>query len=636
MLQAIRDGLQSNKWLMYLVLGSLAVIFAAWGAYGIVNLSFGAATYAAKAGGEEISVETARNQWQREQSNWQQRFGADIPAPEKAILQDQMLEQMVRNLLVTERSHDLGYRVSQQNLHDSIVNEPRFQVAGQYSPAAAKLVLQQMGISVDTFESQMRSALQRNQLEQAIAVSDFLTPRELERMRSLQDEQREVRYAVLSADKFAGEAKIDDGAVQGYYKAHQQDYMTPESAHIQYGELRLEQVAAQETVSDEDLRAAYEKNKSTYVNPERRRLRQILITDKDDAAALKQAQAVFAEAKAGKDFAQLAKQYSKDVGSADSGGELGWTTRQGLEELQKPLADALFSMAPGETRAPVKTDLGYHILNLEEIDPGKVKSFEEARPELEADLKRNRAADRFGEIQEQLQSKLQQPDANLDALAKEYSLQTGDIPQYLRGSGGGALQGVQPVQDLVFGTSAVNVGQFGGPVLGGEDRLIVIKLLDRKKPQLKPLAEVHDSIVADLRKQVGTDAAIKAADAATAKLNGGASFDEVTKELGVSAEPAKFISRSESAIPAQILTAAFAAPKPAAARPVNRTVRMTTGGAAVFALTGLRTRPGDQNKQAETAFARQAASRLGEQEVAGYVDEVRRTSEVKKNLKAFE
>ena len=636
MLQSIRDGLESHKWLMYVVLGALAIIFAAWGAYGIVNLSFGGAGYAAKADGDEIGVEEARSEWQRQQSQWQQRFGADIPAQQKALLQDQILEGMVRNVLVTQRSHDLGYRVSQESLHDAITNEPRFQVAGQYSPDAAKLVLQQMGISVDSFESRMRSALQRSQLERAVAVSDFVTPRELQRMRALQDEQREVRYAVLPADKFAGEAKIDDATVQTYYKAHEKDFMTPESAHIQYGEVRLEQVAAQDSVSEEDLHAAYEKNKSTYVNPERRRSRQILITAKDDAAALKQAQEVFVAAKGGKDFAQLAKQYSKDVGSADSGGELGWLTRQGLEDLQKPLADALFSMQPGEIRGPIKTDLGYHIIDLEEIDPGAVKTFAEARAQLEADLKRNHAADRFGEIQEQLQSKLQQPGASLDALAKEYGLQTGDVPQYLRGTGGGALEGVQPVQDLVFGDGALNVGQFGGPVLAGEDRLIVVKVLDHKKPQLKPLTEVHDSIVADLRRQAGTEAANRAAAAALAKLDGGASFDDEVKALGVTSEPAKFISRGEASVPAQVLTAVFAAPKPAAGKLVYRAVRLATGGAAVFALSALRTKSGDADKQIEGLLARQAASRLGEQDVAAYEDEVRRTADVKKNLKAFD
>jgi peptidyl-prolyl cis-trans isomerase D len=295
-------------------------------------------------------------------------------------------------------------------------------------------------------------------------------------------------------------------------------------------------------------------------------------------------------------------------------------------------------MQPGEIRGPVKTRFGYHIIKLEEIQPGKGKSFEEVRPELEAELKRNHAGDRFGEIQEQLQSKLQDPGVSLEALAKEYNLQTGEVPEFQRGVGGGALTGVQPVQDLVFGDSAVGIGKLGGPALAGEDRLILVKVLDRKQPELKPLAQVRDSIVASLRKQAGTEAALKAAESATAKLEGGASFDDVTKELGVTAEPAKFISRGEPSVPAQILSAAFAAPKPvpSSGKAVYRSVKMATGGAAIFALTNLRTKASEQSRQADLAFAREAAARLGEQEVAAYVDEVRRTSDVKKNLKAFE
>jgi peptidyl-prolyl cis-trans isomerase D len=638
MLQSIRDRLESQKWLTYVVLGALAVIFAAWGAYGVVNLSFGGATYAAKADGDEISIQDARNAWQRQQAQWQQRFGGDIPAQEKSILQDQMLESMVRDLLVTQRAHNLGYRVSDDDLIKAIQAVPRFQIAGQYSPDAAKLVLSQMGVSLPEFETEMRSSLQREQLEGAIGESDFATPREVDRMRSLQDQQREVRYALLPADKFGADAKIDDAAVQAYYKAHAKDFMTPETAHIQYGDLRLGEVAAQQTVSDEDLHAAYDKNKSKYVEPERRKAAHILIAvadQKEDAAALKLAQQVLAEAKAGKDFGQLAKQYSKDSGSADKGGELDPATR---EDLDKPFADALFSMKPGEITGPVKTQYGYHIIKLEEIEPGHTRTFDEARPELEAELKRDRAGDRFGEIQEQLQTKLQDPGTSFDDLAKEYHLQTGDLPQFQRGPGTGPLAGVQPAQDLVFGDSALGVGKAGGPVLAGEDRLIIIKVLDRKQPQLKPLAEVRDGIVADLRKQAGTDAALKAAQAATAKLDAGASFDEVTKELGVTAEPAKFISRGEASVPAQVLSVAFSASKPApAGKAVNRAVKLTSGGAALLTITNVRTKPDDQNNpQADRAYARQAAGRIGEQEIAAYIDQLRATSSVKKNLAAFD
>src|SRR6185437_15015099 len=304
----------------------------------------------------------------------------------------------------------------------------------------------------------------------------------------------------------------------------------------------------------------------------------LIAATKDDAADRKLAEDVYSQAKSGKDFAQLAKQYSKDPGSADKGGDLDWADRTAFVA---PFSDALFSMKVGEIHPPVKTQYGYHIIQLEEIQPGKTKTFEEARPELESEVRRNHATDRFGDIQEQLQSRLEQPNADLDTIAKEFKLQTGDVPQFLRGTGGAPLGAAPQLQEQVFGDSPVATGRIGSPVLLGDDRLVVIKVLDRKKPEPKPLAEVRDTIVAALKKQNGTDAAAKAADAAKTKLEAGASFDEVAKELGVTAEPARFVGRTDAAVPAQIRSVVFDVPKPPAGKAVYRALKLDNGGAAI-------------------------------------------------------
>ncbi len=635
MLQSIRDGLHRHKWLGYVVLGALALVFAAWGAYGIVNLNIDNANYAAEAGGQKISIQQARNAWSHEEARLQQSFGGqDIPATLRDRFQDQVLEGLIRDALMTQRTHDLGYRVTEADVQEAIRNEPAFQIEGKYSPEAAKAALAQAGLSVEQFETELRSSLQRTQLENGIRASDFLTPREFAQARALQNEQREVRYAVLPVDKFPG-APVDDAAVQAYYKSHQAQFMTPESAHVQYAELRLDQLAAQAQLTDAELHDAYEKNKNSYVVPERRHAHHILIApSKDDAADRKLADDVYAQAKAGKDFAQLAKQYSKDTGSAEKGGDLDWADRT---SFVAPFSDALFSMKVGEIHPPVKTQFGYHIIRLDEIQPGKTKTFEEARPELEAEVRRNRATDKFGEIQEQLQTRLeQQSGADLDALAKEFKLQTGDVPQFLRGVGAAPLGAAPQLQDLVFGDSAVAPGHIGGPVLLGDDRLVLVKVLDRKKPEPKPLAEVRESIVATLKKQNATEAADKAAEAAKAKLEAGTSFDEVAKGLGVTAEPARFVGRSDSAVPAQIRTLVFDVPKPAPDKPVFRTVKLDTGGAAIVEVTKLRVDTNGEDKQQEAAQLKQEIERQGMNDAMAYLEDVRRTADVRKNPKAFE
>jgi peptidyl-prolyl cis-trans isomerase D len=640
MLQSIRDGLQSQKWLMYIVLGLLALIFAAWGAYGLVNFNGGGSTFAAEAGGQKVSIESARNQWLNEQSQYQQRMGGEIPPAQKAFMQDQILESLIRQALLSERLRDLGYRVSDNDVLQAIRELPAFQIEGKYSPEVAKARLAQNGMTLAAFDAELRSSLQRSQLQNGIAASDFQTPTEIQRARALQNEQREVRYALVSPDKYSADIQVDDAAVQAYYKAHISQYMTPESAKLQYAQLRLDQLAAQVKVSDEDVKAAYEKNKDRYNEPEKRHGRHILISvGKDDPAARKLAEDVLAQAKAGKDFAALAKRYSQDPGSADKGGELDWGDRS---SMIGPISDALFGMTVGEIRGPVKTQYGYHIFRLDEVQAAKTKSLDSVRPELEAELKRTAATDKFGEIQEQVQQRLDLAGGDLGAVAKEFNLATGEVSPFLRGPGGPPLGTAQPIQDIVFGDSPLQPGHIGGPVLVGDDQLVLVKVTDHKPPTPQPVADVRDAIVAAIRKDRGSEAALKAAQDGQAKLLAGTSFDDVARQLGVSSEPARFIGRTDSTVPADLRELAFKAPKPTD-KPVYKAVALQTGGAALVALTQLRTDAPvmDKDKQADqirqqNMMVKQDAARHGQGDAAAYIEEMRRTADVRKNPKAFE
>jgi peptidyl-prolyl cis-trans isomerase D len=637
MLQKIGDALKgregsTRKWITYLIVGVLSFVFAAWGAYGIVNLNFGGSNYAAEANGSKIPIEDARNAWLRQQSMWQQRLGgSELPAPLRTRLQDQVLESLIRRALLTERSHDLGYRVSDAALREAVHSEPAFQLDGAYSAEVAKAALAQAGISVDAYQQQLRTDLQQLQLEGGIRASDFLTPAELTRLTDLEDQQREVRYLTLPADRFHSTPVTDD-AVQAYYKEHQAQYMNPESVHLQFAELRLETLAAQQQqLSDADLRAAYEKEKSRLEVPEKRHARHILITGKDDAAALAQAQQVLAQAKAGKDFGALAKQYSQDPGSAQNGGDLGWAERSAFV---KPFADALFAMKAGEITGPVKTQFGYHIIRLDEIQASKGKTFDEARPELEAQVRRARATDRFGEIQEQLQAKLAEPGADLGALAQQFNLQQGEVKEFVKGAGGAPLGAAPQLQQLLFGEPPLGTDKLAGPVLLGDDRLAIFKVLEHRAAAPKPLAEVRESIVAAISKEQGTQAALSAAERARDELLKGSSFDAVATQLKVSADPAHFIGRNDPSVPAQIRDAAFAVPRPAG-KPELRAVTLNDGGAALIAVSAVRTAAAHDN-EAQANRALQETERLGTGATMAYVDEVRRTASVRKNPKAFE
>ena len=116
MLQKITDTIERHKWLWYSVLGALALVFAAWGAYGLVNLNVSTSSFAAEANGQTISLDEAHSVWLRQQSQLQQQFGGNIPPAVQKTYQDQVLEGLISDALMSQRTDKLGYRVSQSEL----------------------------------------------------------------------------------------------------------------------------------------------------------------------------------------------------------------------------------------------------------------------------------------------------------------------------------------------------------------------------------------------------------------------------------------------------------------------------------------------------------------------------------------
>jgi peptidyl-prolyl cis-trans isomerase D len=172
-------------------------------------------------------------------------------------------------------------------------------------------------------------------------------------------------------------------------------------------------------------------------------------------------------------------------------------------------------------------------------------------------------------------------------------------------------------------------------VLLGDNALVVVRVLEHRKPAPKALAEVRAEIVSAIAKERGTAAALKAAEAARAQLEAGTSFDAVARSLGVTAEGARFVGRNDPSVPAPIRTTAFAAPRPAKAA-VYRALTMADGGAALLAVTAVRTAAAAQDPQSQADRVQQQAIRQGTGDVLAYVSEVRRTADVRKNPKAFE
>src|SRR5258708_22894008 len=149
--------------------------------------------------------------------------------------------------------------------------------------------------------------------------------------------------------------------------------MTPETVNLRYVEISLSQLASKVSVDDAQLKTYYDEQKvkapERFSEAEQRRVSHILLpvaNPKDDAAVKAKAEGGLKRAEGGEDFSALAKELSQDPGSAQQGGDLGWSERK---VWVAPFADAAYSMQVCEIRAPVKSQFAYHILTLPGMPP---------------------------------------------------------------------------------------------------------------------------------------------------------------------------------------------------------------------------------------------------------------------------
>jgi len=634
MLQRIRDGLHGRKWLAWLALFPIAAIFIFWGGSNSLDFNGTSRQDAAIVDGEKIPANEATKAWSETQARWSKQFGTEIPAEQRARIQDNILDQLVLQKLLEKRLDDEHFHVSEGRVLTEIQNVPAFKGAdGKYDPSLAKQLLQSNGISEVEFFREQRKQLLLNQLQAGIGNSFFLTKAEAQRLANLEGEEREVEYAQFKAEQFADANPIDDAAIKAYYDKNGDRFMTTESVSLEYAELRLEQLASQVAPSEADLKKVYEENRGNYVLEERRRARHILIplNGDDDAGARKQAESVLAEARAGKDFADLAKKYSKDSTATD-GGELGFVQKK---DFPGPFGDTLFGMKVGDIAGPVKSQFGYHLIKLEEIQAGEAKPFEAVRGELDSQYRQDKSAELFGERQDQIGALLEKGEDDLDKIAKDLNLTRGSIAQFLRGGGAEPLGSSAELQQVVFDDSTLNQGKIGGPVALGEDRLVLVKVTAHHKAEVKPLDQVRAEIVTLLTHDRGVAAAKAAAEGLEKKVEGGEKLATAAAEAKLTAEPARFISRGDPSIPAALRTAVFEAPRPEG-KPVVRSATLDDGSTAVFVVT--RTRVGDTKANPQLALQQNImlSQRAAAGDIAAYVNEAKRKAKIEKNPRVFE
>jgi peptidyl-prolyl cis-trans isomerase D len=631
MLQSIHDKLKG--WLAGVVLGAIGLVFVFWG----INWTLSAPTYAAKVNGSEVSAEEVRQAYQQQLAQAERQSNGSLSDAQRNDIKMRVLDDYVNSEALVTRADKLGYRVTDQQLLQAMAQIPIFQVDGKFDYAHAVAVLRAQGRSIPEIEALFKRDVKLRQLDSALTLSSFATAAEIKQIRALTKQQRELAWLTLPAEKYASQAVPDDAALKSYYDAHKSEYMTPETVDLHYVEISLAQLGSKVNVDDAQLKAYYDEQKAKtpelFVQPEQRRVSHILFpvaNPKDDAAVKAKAEEVLKRAQAGEDFSKLAKEFSQDPGSAQQGGDLGWSERKAWVP---PFADAAFSMKVDEIRGPVKTQFGYHILKLAGIQPTAVKTFEQSKADLETDYRRTQAEKLFNDAQDALADAALQNTTDINVVARKAGLTVLEVPAFSRIDGGGALGKVPAVIDAAFNQDVLD-GRLSPIVEVEKGRGVVLRATDHKLPQQKPLDAVRNDVVAAWKKQRGMELAAKAAADAVKRLQAGESWDAVAKSLDQAVVPPKFVARSDQQVPLEVRTTAFGESKPAG-KPIYAEARLANGDATVIALSAVREEPADPSHP-DLDMRRQYAAQIASVEAQSYAVGARADAKVTLNPQALD
>lgn len=635
MLQTIHDKLKG--WLAGVVLGIIGLVFVFWG----INWTMTAPNYAAKVNGSEVSVNDVRQSYQQQLAQMERQANGSLSDAQRTAIKERVLNDYVNSEALITRADELGYRVSDEELLASMSKVPLFQVDGKFDKGHAVAVLRAQGRSPLEIEALFRRDAKLQQLDAALNSSSFATATEMKQIRALTKQQREIAWLALSAEKYAAAATPDDAALKAYYDAHKVQYMTPETVTLRYVEISLSALASKVVVDDAQLKAFYDEQKvktpERFIQPEQRRVSHILLAvanPAEDAAVKSKAAGILKRAQGGEDFAKLAKEFSQDPGSAQQGGDLGWSERK---VWVTPFADAAYGMKVDEITGPVKTQFGYHILKLVGVQPTTLKTFEQSKAELETEYRRAEAEKLFNNAQDQLADAALQNATDIDVVARKAGLTVLEVPTFSRIDGGGALGKVPAVMEAAFSQDVLD-GRLSSMIEVEKGRGVVLRATDHKLPQQKPLEAVRAELVAAWKKQRGVELAAAAAVDAVKRLDGGESWDAVVKSVAANVvaqpQPPKFVARADQDVPLEVRTQVFGQARPAG-KPLYGDAQLANGDAAVIALSAVREEPGDPKVQ-DLDMRRQFAAQIASTEAQSYAAGARAAAKVVLNPKAID
>jgi peptidyl-prolyl cis-trans isomerase D len=502
---------------------------------------------------------------------------------------------------------------------------------GSFDVDAYKAFLTSQGMTAEGFQQRVSHQMAVQQLAASVGATAFAPRSVAGRLSDINDQQREVQELLFPAANFASQVKVTDEMVKAFYEKNAKLFQVPETIKAEYIVLNPEAVDKLVTVNDADIADFYNKNKARFSTPEKRTASHILITvakdakPADDAAAKAKAQAILAELqKNPADFAKIAKAQSQDPGSAELGGDLG-VVEKGL--FDKPVEDAIFQLKEGETSGLVRSSFGYHIVKVTKVVPSTQKSLDEAKPEIVAELKKTRMANKYSELAETFTNTVYEQADSLKPAADKLGLTIQSVEGLTRTPNpavGNPLVNNDKFLKAIFSQDAIANKRNTDAVEVAPSTLVAGRVIEFKPATKRPLAEVEGLIRQRVTQEEETRLARQAGEArlAAVKASGDASgFGEM-----------KVVSRTMPQ-PSINPTAAMAVLKADVSKlPAYVGVELPGQGYGLYRI-GKVSQPAQPDQARRKQEAEAIARAVGNAELYGYVEALKKKAKAKVNVK---
>ena len=537
---------ERHKRVVQIILGLITLPFAFFGVdyyFRQGSTSLDVATVA----GEKITQQQFNQTLAEQQERMRAQLGANFDPTmfDNPEVRFALLQQLINRQLLQDKASQEAFRVPDAQMQQFIAGQAAFQENGQFSPDRYKQVLAGQNMTPAGFEDQLRRDLLLAPLQEPMSLGNIVARASGERYLGLSEQRREVQAAAIDSEPYIPGTRIDDAAVKAFYDANAASLQTPEQAKIEYVMLTLDALAGQAPIDPAEIKAQYESNVKQYTKPEEREAAHILIAVKpgagDDAKAGAKAKAadVMATATANPaKFGELAKQFSQDPGSAAQGGDLGSFARG---NMVKPFDDAVFSMKVGDIVGPVETDFGYHVIRLSGIAPAKVRPLDEVKAQIETDLQRQKATQKFATAADQLQNLVYEQADSLQGAAKALGLPVQATPLLTRSQVQALAKGNAKFVQALFSPESTQAKRNTEAIEVAPNTLMAGRIIDYAPAAPRPFADVQDEIRRQLARKAASELAHKAGREKLALLEQGRS----DKDAGVTFAPQVSLTRHD-------------------------------------------------------------------------------------------